>query len=76
MEVHLCKGCDRATQDNTERKKVNHGKRSKNEKQQEKRFERTIRKEQRKLEGLDGLAGPGEDPDLAGIIPGPQPQSP
>jgi hypothetical protein len=50
--------------------------RSKNEKQQEKRFERNIRKEQRKLEGLDGVTGPGEDPDLAGIVPGPQPQSP
>ena len=45
--------------------------RNKAEKQQEKRAERTVRKEQKKL---DLPPGPqDEDPDLAGIVPGPQP---
>jgi hypothetical protein len=57
----------RATQAKRERE------RSKNEKQQEKRVERAMRKEQRKLNPITGLE---EDPDLAGIIPGPQPQTP
>lgn len=44
--------------------------RDQQERQQEKRAERAIRKEQKKL---DLPAGSDEDPDLAGIIPGPQP---
>lgn len=48
--------------------------RAKQEKQQEKRTERAIRKEQKKTEP-DDMQFDGEDPDLAGIIPGPQPPS-
>lgn len=46
--------------------------RSKQEKQQEKREQRALRKELKKSEAERGLS-PGEDPDLAGIVPGPQP---
>ena len=48
--------------------------RAKQEKQKEKRVERAIRKEQKRVD-QDGQSSMGsdEDPDLAGIIPGPQP---
>jgi hypothetical protein len=46
--------------------------RAKQEKQQEKRELRAQRKELRKTQGEDGVAYEG-DPDLAGIVPGPQP---
>lgn len=46
--------------------------RNKQERQQEKRAERAIRKEQKKTDRLNGDSE--EDPDLAGIIPGPQPR--
>ena len=46
--------------------------RQKKEKNEEKARDREVRKEQRKLrgEGLDD----GEDPDLIGIVAGPQPE--
>jgi hypothetical protein len=46
--------------------------RNRQEKQQEKRVERAIRKEQKKTSMEDGSMV-GVDPDLIGIIPGPQP---
>lgn len=47
--------------------------RARQEKQQNKRAD----KEARKREKADRPDGPpGEDPDIAGIIPGPQPQEP
>ncbi len=49
--------------------------RAKQEKQEEKRAERQARKDSKKSElGRAGL--PGEDPDLIGIVPGPQPKDP
>ena len=45
--------------------------RAKHERQQEKREKRSLRKEQKKERNC--LVGEGVDPDLAGIIPGPQP---
>ena len=43
----------------------------KKDKRQEKAAKRTIRKDQKAAN--DALPGaPGEDPDLAGIVPGPQ----
>lgn len=46
--------------------------RNRQEKQQEKRVERAIRKEQKKTSMEDGSMA-DVDPDLIGIIPGPQP---
>jgi hypothetical protein len=45
--------------------------RSKQERIQEKEEKRLLRKEQRKER--DRVTADGHDPDLAGIIPGPQP---
>ena len=42
------------------------------ERAQEKAEQRKIRKEE-KDKGGTSTAAPGEDPDIAGIIPGPQP---
>jgi len=47
--------------------------RSRQERQQEKQEKRTIRGEQKKER--DQLATQGFDPDLAGIVAGPQPDS-
>lgn len=44
--------------------------RNQQERQQEKRSEKALRKEQKKSDRLNGIEG--EDPDLAGIVPGPQ----
>ena len=46
--------------------------RTQKERQQEKEMQRAIRKEARAVR-VEGLA-PGEDPDLVGIYPGPQPR--
>ena len=46
--------------------------RNKQEKQQEKRVERAMRKEMKRA-NLERTGLNGEDPDLIGIIPGPQP---
>ena len=46
--------------------------RSKQEWQQEKEAKRSLRKEEQKKE-RDRLLEEGIDPDLAGIVPGPQP---
>lgn len=56
----------RATQEKRQRE------RSKKEIQQKKKMERAERKE-RKKEDIDNGLMAGEDPDIAGIIPGPQP---
>ncbi|MFC1639424.1 hypothetical protein ACFL3B_01515 [Gemmatimonadota bacterium] len=45
---------------------------SKKEKRKAKEEKRAYRKEQKDM-GDDGLVPPGEDPDLFGIVPGPQP---
>ena len=44
--------------------------RARQQKQQDKAADRDVRKREKKLAG-DGP--PGEDPDIAGIVPGPQP---
>ncbi|RPI27703.1 MAG: hypothetical protein EHM61_07590 [Acidobacteria bacterium] len=46
--------------------------RAKKEKRQAKEEERALRKEQKARNASDRPLAPGEDPDLAGIIPGPQ----
>ena len=45
---------------------------SKKEKRNAKEEKRAYRKEQKEM-GDDGLVPPGVDPDLYGIVPGPQP---
>lgn len=49
-------------------------KREKERARQERHADKALKREQRKLEkaSRDPL-NPGEDPDLAGIVPGPQP---
>jgi len=44
--------------------------RARQQKQQEKAADREARKREKNLRGS---AAPGEDPDIAGIVPGPQP---
>ena len=46
--------------------------RSKQERNQEKQEKRLLRKEQKKER--EQLSSDGQDPDLVGIVPGPQPQ--
>ena len=41
----------------------------------ERRKEKDERREQRKRERADRVVPEGEDPDIAGIVPGPQPKS-
>ena len=41
----------------------------------ERRKEKDERREQRKKERAERVVPEGEDPDIAGIIPGPQPKS-
>jgi hypothetical protein len=49
-------------------------KRSKEKARQDKAREKAAERAQRKVEKVDRPAAPpGEDPDLAGIVPGPQP---
>lgn len=49
-------------------------KRQKERQRQEKQRDKAAKKEERKRQREDRPAGaPGEDPDLAGIVPGPQP---
>jgi hypothetical protein len=49
-------------------------KRLKEKARQEKQQDKAQRREQRKVDkGNKGPVAPGEDPDLAGIVPGPQP---
>ena len=49
-------------------------KRLKEKARQEKAQDKAIRREQRKVEkGNRDPRAPGEDPDIAGIVPGPQP---
>ena len=45
---------------------------SKKEKRKEKDEKRAYRKEQKEM-GDNNMVPPGEDPDLYGIVPGPQP---
>jgi hypothetical protein len=51
-------------------------KRQRELKQQEKAREKERRKAERKSRGGDGTGGEGVDPDIAGIVPGPQPRDP
>jgi hypothetical protein len=48
-------------------------KRQKELARQEKQREKEARRKQRKEAHLDRPVSPGEDPDIAGIVPGPQP---
>ncbi len=57
---------NRATQGKRNRERANQ------EKQEEKRADRARRKEEKDTRAR--LSGEGEDPDLAGIVPGPQPR--
>jgi hypothetical protein len=52
-------------------------KRQKELAREERRREKEAKREERKKEKADRPAGPeGEDPDIAGIVPGPQPIPP
>ena len=54
--------------------KAGANKRQKERARQEKRRDKEARKvERRKDDQGRPIAGPGEDPDIAGIVPGPQP---
>lgn len=46
------------------------------ERQQKQRDKDASRVERRKEKGTKDPAKPGEDPDIAGIVPGPQPPNP
>ena len=46
-------------------------KRQRRQEKLERRAQRKLEKEQAALEAPEGM--PGEDPDIAGIVPGPQP---
>jgi hypothetical protein len=48
-------------------------KRQKERQRQERQKDKLQKKEERKRVRPDKPAGEGEDPDLAGIVPGPQP---
>jgi hypothetical protein len=49
-------------------------KRSKEKLRQEKQRDKELKRQQRKAAAANRAPGePGEDPDLAGIVPGPQP---
>ncbi len=50
-------------------------KRQKERQRQERQKEKDARRQQRRSEPHSTTAGPGEDPDIAGIVPGPQPPS-
>ena len=52
-------------------------KRQKEQARKEHRLEKAAKKEERKREKADRATqtGVGEDPDIAGIVPGPQPQA-
>jgi len=54
---------------------VNHGftKRQKERARAEKQREKEARRQQRRTERTERPEGGGDDPDLAGIVPGPQP---
>ena len=52
------------------------GKRQKEKNRQDKRREKEAKREQRKQERANRPTSPeAEDPDIAGIVPGPQPPS-
>jgi hypothetical protein len=53
----------------------NHGftKRLKERARQDKQKEKELKRQQRRTERGDRPLEPGEDPDIAGIVPGPQP---
>ena len=51
-------------------------KRQRELKQQEKAREKDKRKAERKARGDGGAGADGVDPDIAGIVPGPQPRDP
>ena len=48
-------------------------KREKEKNRTQKRQEKEAKREQRKLERANRVVTDGEDPDIAGIVPGPQP---
>jgi hypothetical protein len=53
---------------------VSVNKRLKEKARQEKQQDKAMKREQRKVEKDNRpAAAPGEDPDIAGIVPGPQP---
>lgn len=50
------------------------GKRQKERSRQDKQREKLAKRIERSNNKVDRVALPGEDPDIAGIIPGPQPK--
>lgn len=57
------------------RTKVTQQKRARERAKQERQQEKSRRREENKMRKTEGpLVRPGEDPDIAGIIPGPQPK--
>lgn len=52
---------------------VSFAKRQRERSLQEKQKQKEIRKQARRAEKPERTAAPGEDPDIAGIVPGPQP---
>lgn len=51
-------------------------KRQRERSRQEHQREKELRRQARKAEKVDRPVTPGEDPDIAGIVPGPQPVPP
>lgn len=47
-------------------------KRQKERQRQERQREKSAKREERKRDKIDRPGLPGEDPDIAGIVPGPQ----
>ena len=54
---------------------ISAAKRQRERSRQERQREKELKKEARKAEKGSRPVTPGEDPDIAGIIPGPQPPS-
>jgi hypothetical protein len=52
---------------------ISPAKRQRERSRQERQREKELKREARKAERLSRPIVPGEDPDIAGIIPGPQP---
>ena len=55
------------------RTKVTQQKRARERAKQERQQEKTRRREEAKVKKVNAPTAEGEDPDIAGIVPGPQP---
>jgi len=52
---------------------ISPAKRQRERNKQERQREKELRRQARRAEAPSPPAAPGEDPDIAGIVPGPQP---